>query len=133
MVDVRMHSTIADQSHDVQLMGAAALHGFQEQRLAEKLAGGDFCVEARDVHLHDAASSDVEMAYFAVAHLLVGKTDKRPGSVNQHVGEFLDQRIVDWLAREGDSISIGGGRVAPAVEDGEHDWFRALCHSISLN
>ena len=46
----------------------------------------DHQVEARDVHVHDAAGADVQVADFAVAHLAFGQSDKRAAGVNERVG-----------------------------------------------
>ena len=91
--------------------------------LLEELAAGDGLVDARDVHLHDAAGAHIQVAHFAVAHLPVGQADGGTGSVDQRVGKFGEQAVVIGLAREGDGVAFGFGAVAPAVEYGEDDWF----------
>ena len=126
---VRMHAAVADQADQVQLASAAALHGFEKQRLAEKFAAGDELIDARDVHLHDAARADIQVAHFAIAHLSFGQSDEGTGGMDQRVGKFLEQAVVVGLAREGDGVALGFGAVAPAVEDGEHDGSRSLGHS----
>ncbi len=128
MLHVRVHAAVADQAHQMQLTRAAALHRFEQQRLAEKFAAGDELIDARDVHLHDAARADIHVAHFAIAHLPFGQADGRTGGVNQRVGKFLEQAVVIGLAREGDGVALGFGAVAPAVEDGEDDWSRSFRH-----
>ena len=110
----------------VQLARAAALHRFEQQRLAEKFAAGDELVDARDVHVHDAARAHIQVAHFAIAHLPFGQADGWAGSVDQRVGKFLEQAVVIWFAREGDGVAFGFGAIAPAVEHGENDGFRSF-------
>src|SRR5579872_114170 len=128
MIDMRMHATVADEAHQMQLPTAAALHRVEQQRLPEKFTRGNFRIEARDIHLHDAARADIQVADFAVAHLAFGQSDKWAGSVDQNIGEFLEQRVVIWLAREGDCVALRLRRVAPAVEHGQHNWFWSFRH-----
>ena len=123
MFDVRVDAAVAEEAEQVQLAGAAAFHGFEQQRLAQEFAAGDELVNARDVHVHDAAGADIQVADFAIAHLSFGQADGRAGGVNQRVGKFLQQAVVVRLAREGDGVAFGFGAVAPAVEDGEDDRF----------
>ena len=126
MFDVRVDAAIAEEAEEVELAGAAAFHGFEEQRLALEFAAGDELVDARDVHVHDASGADIQVADFAIAHLSFGQADGGAGSLNQRVGKFLEQAVVVRLAREGDGVALGFGAVAPAVEDGEDDWFWAF-------
>ena len=107
---------------------AAALHRFEQQRLAEELAARDQLVDARDVHLHDAARAHIQVAHFAIAHLPFGQADEWAGGVNQRVGKIRQQAVVIRLARESDGVALGFGAVAPAVEHGEHDRFRSFGH-----
>ena len=126
MLDVRVHAAVAQQTHQMQLARAAALHRVEQQRLLEKFAGRDHQVDARDVHVHDAARADIQVADFAVAHLPFGQADGRPGSVDQRVGKFCEQPVVIRFAREGDGVALGFGAIAPAIEHGQNDRFRSL-------
>ena len=124
--DVRVHPAIAEEAEKMELAGAAAFHGFEEQWLAREFAAGDELVNPRDVHLHDAPRADIQVAHFAVAHLSFGQADGGAGSLNQRVGKFLEQAVVVRLARERDGVAFGFGAIAPTVEDGENDWFWAF-------
>ena len=42
---------------------------------SEKRAAGDSLIDARDIHVHDAAGADIQVAHFAVAHLPFGQAD----------------------------------------------------------
>ncbi len=86
-----------------------------------EFAGSDHRVDARDVHLHDAAGADVEVADFAVAHLPVGQSDEVVGGLDQRVGKFAQQLVVGGLARERDGVVGGFGAIAPSIEDGENE------------
>src|SRR5271154_530139 len=126
MFDVGVHAAVAEESEQMELAGATAFHGFEEQRLAGKFAAGDDLVYARDVHMHDAAGADIQMADFTIAHLSFGEADGGAGGVDERVGKFLEEAIVIWFAREGDGVAGGFGAVAPAVEHGEDDGFWAF-------
>ena len=126
MLDVGVHAAVAEQAEQMQLVRAAAFHGFEQQRLAREFAAGDELVNARDVHVHDASGADIQVADFAIAHLSFGQADGGAGGVDQRVGKFFQQAVVIRLAREGDGVAFGFGAVAPAVEDGEDDGFRAF-------
>ena len=107
---------------------AAALHGFEKQRLAEEFAAGDQRVDARDVHVNDAARAHIEVAHFAIAHLSFGQSDEGAGGVDQRVRKIGEQAVVIRFAREGDGVAFRFGTVAPAIEDGEDDWFWTFRH-----
>ncbi len=131
VLDVRVHAAVAHKPDQVQLMAAAALHRFEQQRLAEEFAARDQLIDARDVHLDDAPGADIQMAHFAIAHLPFGQADVRAGGVNQRVGKILQQPVVVGLAGEGDGVAFCFGAIAPAVEDGQHDWFGSFAHGRS--
>jgi len=128
MIDVRMDAAVADEAQQVQLARTAALHGFEKQRLAEEFAAGDEPIDARDVHLNDAAGAHIEVADLAIAHLPFGQADVRARSVNQGIREFLEQAVVIGFAGKRDGVALRLSAVAPAVEDGENDGFGALGH-----
>ena len=115
----------------MELALAAALHGLLEEWDILQLLVGDEQVDARHVHVDDAACADVEMADLAVAHLAVGQADGWAGGVNRCVGEIFDEGVVGRFAGESDGVALGFGAVAPAVEDSEYDWFWSFCHRKS--
>ena len=131
VLDVRMNSAVAQETDEVQLPAARAIHRVDQKRLAEKLAARDELVDACDVHLNDAASAHIQVANFAVAHLSFGQAHMRPGGVNQGVRKILQQAVVIRLARKSDGVALRPGMVAPAVEHGEHDWYRSVGHGFS--
>ena len=51
-------------------------------------------VHTSDVHLHDSSGSNVQMAHFAIAHLPFGQANVGSGSMNQRVGEILQQPVI---------------------------------------
>ncbi len=91
--------------------------------MREEFAILDHQVDARDVHVNDAAGADVEMPDFAVAHLPLGQADERPAGVDQRVGIFAQQAVVGRLARQRDGVGLGFGAVSPAIEDDENERF----------
>ncbi len=123
MIDVGVDAAVAEQAHDVELVRACALESFGEKRLLGEVAVGEKHFDARDVHLHDAAGADVEVADFGVAHLAFGEADARAGGLDERVGKFLQEAVVVRLASQGDGVAGGFGAVTPAVEHGEDDGF----------
>jgi len=128
MLDVRVHATIAQQAQKMQLPFPPTLHGLLEQWHLLQLVIRDHQVDARDVHVHDAARADIQMADFTVAHLAFGQADGRSGRLNQGIRKFPQQFVVGWLAREGDGISLCIGTIAPPIEYRQHHWFRSFSH-----
>src|ERR1700691_516098 len=59
MVDVRMDAAIAYKTEQMELPRASAFHGFEKQRLERKLASSDELIDARAVHVDDAAGADI--------------------------------------------------------------------------
>ena len=82
-------------------------------------------VDAGDVHVHNAAGADVEVADFAVAHLSIGQADEMVGGLNQGVGKLAQQLVVSGLACQRDGVVGGFSAITPSVEDGENE--RMLC------
>jgi len=110
MLNVRVHSAVAEQSKEMQLPGSSALHCLLKQRHAWQLLVGDQQVNARDVHVHDAPCAHVHVPHFAIAHLAFGQSDKRPGGMNQSVWKFLNQFVIRRLARQGDGVPLVSAR-----------------------
>ena len=78
MLQLRVNAAVRTESEEMQLPPGFArpLHGQGDGRIFGELARGDLGVDAGDVHLHDAAGADVQVADLAVAHLPVGQADK---------------------------------------------------------
>ena len=91
----------------------------------------DHQIDARDVHVHDAAGADVEMPDLAVAHLPLGQSDKRPAGMNQRVGILPQQAVIGGLARERNGVGFGFGAVSPAVKNDQNERFRTGHKSAS--
>ena len=75
--NVGMHAAVAEQADEVQLALGGRVPSPAETAEPSKLLVGDQQFDARDVHVHDAAGADVQMADFAVAHLSFGQADVR--------------------------------------------------------
>ena len=116
---VGVHAAIRDQPEEVELASAfaRALHGLHDGRVFLEFAGRDGHVDARDVHLHDAAGADVQVAHFAVAHLAVGQADKMLRRANERVGKLAEQLVVRRLAGQGDGV-VGGFGTNHSVRTG---------------
>ncbi len=120
---VRVHAAVGDKSEQMQLRAALArpLHGLHDRRLFRELPCGNQRVDARDVHLHNAAGADVQVADFAVAHLPVGQADKVIGGLDQRVGKLAQQLVVSGLAGQRNGVVGGFSAIAPSVEDGQNE------------
>ena len=123
MLLVRVNAAVGDQAEEMQLPSALAraLHGLHDGGILLELARGDQRVDARDVHLHNAARADVQVADFAVAHLPVGQADKMLRGADQRVGKLAQQLVVGGLAGQRNGVVGGFGAVAPSVEDGQNE------------
>ena len=55
---------------------ARVFHRVSEHRVGEEFSVLNHQLNARAVHVHDAAGADVEVADFAVAHLAVRQADR---------------------------------------------------------
>ena len=130
MVLVRMHATIGEQSEEMQpaLAGARRRHRVDQRRVCEKLTILDHQIDLGDVHVHDAAGADVEVADFAVAHLPRWQADVAPAGVDQRVGKLGEQAIVVGLARQRDGVGRRRRSIAPAIEDDEDERFGRSGH-----
>src|SRR5258708_6897865 len=132
---LRMHTAVGEQAEQMEspLAHARVLHRREQDGMREELAILDHQVDARDVHVNDAAGADVEMPDFAVAHLSFRKADERSAGMNERVGIFAQQPVVSGLARQRDCVGFGLGAVSPAVEDDEDErfgtghWWKSSC------
>src|SRR5258708_39177923 len=91
----------------------------------------DHYFDARDVHVHDAPRTHVQVADFAVAHLALRQSNKRTAGVDERVGILAQHAVVNRLARKGDGVGLGFGTISPAVEDDEDERFGMRHRSAS--
>ena len=66
---MRVHASIAQQTHKMELLLPAALHRLLEKRDLIELPVGNQQVDPRNVHVHYAPRADIHVPDFAVAHL----------------------------------------------------------------
>jgi len=83
------------------------LHGSHDGWVLVELIRCDQGVDARNVHLHNAACANVQVADFAVAHLPVGQADKVVGGMDQRVGKLAQQFVVGGFIGQRDGV-VGG-------------------------
>ena len=109
-------AAVGEQADQVEIAAAllGEVHGGEEGGVSEEGAGGDGGVDASDVHMDDAAGTEVEVAYFTVAHLAVGKADEVVRRAEEGVGEVAEELVVDGFASLGDGVAVGLGAVAPS-------------------
>ena len=118
-----MDAAVRNQAEEMQLPPgfARALHGLHNGRVLFELARGDRGVDAGDVHLHNAAGADVQVAHLAVAHLPVGQPHKVVAGLDERVGILAQQLVVVGLLGQRNGVVGGFGAVAPSVEDGQNE------------
>jgi len=75
-----------------------------------ELLVGDEEIDAGDVHVHDAAGADVEVADFAVAHLAFGEADGGAGGLDQGVGESAQEFVVSGLRARATALPLVSAR-----------------------
>ena len=75
-----MHLAVGDQAHQVERLAPFldAIHRGQQNFITEKLAGGDFVVNSRNVHADHAAGADIQVAHFGISHHSAGKPTRVP-------------------------------------------------------
>ena len=126
---VGVDAAVGEEADEME--GAALLlregHGAEQGRVGEETAVGYGGVDAGHVHADDATGAQVEVADFAVAHLAVGEADEMLGGAQEGVGVVAQEHVVGGLAGLGYGVAMGFGSVAPAVEDGQDDWFGHGC------
>ena len=125
-----MHPARRDQPHD--MGGAAAFLELCDELLQRRqlrgLALGERLVDARQVLQHDAAGADIGVADLGIAHLAVGQPDIVLARIELGVRPAAHQLVPDRRLRLVDRV-VGAVRpLAPAVEDAQHDRFRAGSH-----
>src|SRR6266567_646939 len=103
---------------------ARVLHGIEQHGMLEQFSVLNHQIDACDVHMHNAASANVEMSDLAVAHLPLGQSDKRPTGMNERVGMLPQQAVVGRFTGKSNGVGFGFGSVSPAVENSENEWFR---------
>ena len=123
---IRMHAAVRKQPKKMQAASAGLriLHGLEQNRMRKEFAILDHQLNARAVHVNDAASADIQMSDFAVAHLSVRQADGWAAGLNKRVGIFAQQAVIDRLTGKCDGIGFGFGAVTPSVEDDEDERFR---------
>src|ERR1700756_1305816 len=72
------------------------------------------------------------MAHLAIAHLAFRQTYGRSGSLNQGIRKLANQFVVSRFPREGNSVSISIGAIAPSIEYSQQHWFRSFSHGRFL-
>ena len=130
LVLMRMHPAGRDQPHHMR--GAAAFLELADEllqgRQVRDLAFGERLVDARQILQHDPARPDIGVADLGIAHLAVGQPDIVLARIELGVRPAAHQLVPDRGFGPADRI-IGAVRpLAPAVEDAQHDRFRAGSH-----
>src|SRR5689334_11741532 len=101
---------------------SSILHGREQHFIGKELAILDHHINLGDVHVNDATGADIQMTYFAVAHLTGWQSDIAPAGVHQRAGILAQQFVVNRLARQRDAIALSLGTKSPAVENDKNQW-----------
>src|SRR2546423_14845260 len=81
--------------------------------------------DAYQILHHDAASAEIEVADFAVAHLPFGQIDAQPGRLEQGPRAPRPYGIPGRSGCECDCVAGSFGAITPAIEYDQRDWPRA--------
>ena len=126
-----MHAAVAEQAHQVQAARARMLHRGQQRGIAEELARRDHVIDARHVHVDDAARADVQMADFAVAHLALPASPRMARRCEPACWDTRAAGDRSWAcARRRWRCLRRQRRVAPAVENRQNQRAPAIHASL---
>ena len=97
---VRMNATVREQADEVEraVVGLSGLDGGHQHWIAEQRAVGNCDVNARDIHVYDAAGAQIQVANFGVAHLAVRQANEVVAGPDECVWEIAKKAIVIGLA-----------------------------------
>ena len=130
LVLVRMDPARRNKPHDMRRAAALFKLGDKllQRRQACDLAFGEHLVDAREILDDDPAGTDIGVADLGIAHLPVGQTNVMLARVELGMRPAPHQLVPDRGFRLIDRV-VGAVRpLAPAVEDAEHQRFRARGH-----
>src|SRR5882672_9193612 len=87
-------------------MPARGGESFLRDGIAIKLASGDGFVNSSQVLIDNAASAEIEMTDFRVAHLTFGQANVRAAGTQLTAGIVAIELIVKWRPGEQTSIAV---------------------------
>ena len=130
---LRMHSAVGNQPKQVQppLSRSRMFHRLQQHRMREEVAILNHQIDARDVHMHNASSTDVQVPHFAISHLPLRQPNVWSAGMNQGVGVLAKQAVVGRFTRQRDRVGFGFGAISPAIKNDQNKRFRTR-HKISF-
>ena len=131
---VRMHPARRDQPHDMRR--AAALLELADKILqcgqARDLLLGQRLIDAGQVLQDHTTGADVGVADLGIAHLPVGQTDIMLAGLELGVRPAAHQLVPDRRFGPVDRVVGAVWPLAPAIEDAQHERFRAGSHCDAL-
>jgi hypothetical protein len=121
VVEGAVDAAIGDEAQEVEAtaMEASVSEGGGDLRVLVERALGDGAVDARDIHLGDAACAEVEVADLAVAHLAVREPDVKAAGAEGGAREAAPEPSEAGHGGEGHGVVAGVIAEAKAVEDDE--------------
>ena len=119
VVHVRMNTARAHKAHEVESLAVSldVVHSLDEDLVLGDGAVLDGIVDARKLLEHDAAGTDVEVAYLGVAHLTVGKAHVLARSAERGVGILSVQAIKEGRLGSGDGVLAISRSKAATIHD----------------
>jgi len=122
-----VYAACGEQAHDVH--GVARSHGgihrACQDRVGEESAFFNFNIQARQILIHDAARTQVDMAYFRVAHLAIRQAHFQARRINQRMRAFCPQTVHNRGFGAENSVILLVFTVAVAIQDHQyHRFFR---------
>lgn len=124
---VAVHAAVAHQAQQMQAgRNGLGKCGFQYGVLTHR-AVLDGIIHAAKILIHHAPRTQIQVTYFGIAHLPVGKAHVFPGSAQQAVGivgkEVISKRVSARTVASPYSFATSGpnGLAAPAVANDKND------------
>ena len=116
-----MNLAVGYEAHEVQRPTALfrAFHCVGNGLVSEKLSGFYFVINERYIHAYYPPGPNVQVSDFGISHYTSGQANSCAVRLEQGVRVFLSQLIVVRRCRQGDSVALTRGRVAPTVYDNE--------------
>ena len=134
MGDVAVDAAVGHEAHDVQRFAVllCVLHGLDVDRVLEELAVLDLLGHLGQDLEHDAARAHVGVADLGVAHLPLGQTHVKPGSLERGVGVLGEEAVEIRRFGDIDGVAARGGGETVAVHDDQDCFFAHISSSLLL-
>ena len=119
-----VNAAVRQQAQQMQAFaaGLGLVYRCQQVRIAEEVAGFDVVIDARNILAHDPPGTDVQVADFRVAELVLRQADMLLGRINGCEWIFFYQRIPVGFVRMQNGIVISFGAVTKSIQNNQNYW-----------